>query len=45
LHRVVNGTAFIMGEVQDLGLIESIRSVALQTPGVVRVVPHITLEQ
>ena len=45
LHRVVNGTAFIMGEVRDLGLIESIRSVALQTPGVVRVVPHVTLEQ
>jgi len=45
LHRVVNGTAFIMGEVRDLGLIESIRSVALQTPDVLRVVPHITLEQ
>jgi osmotically-inducible protein OsmY len=45
LHRVVNGTAFVMGEVRDLGLIESIRSVALQTPGVVRFVPHITLEQ
>lgn len=45
LHRVVNGTAFIMGEVRDLGLIDSIRSVALQTPNVVRFVPHITLEQ
>jgi len=45
LHRVVNGTAFIMGEVRDVDLIESIRSVALQTPDVVRVVPHITLEQ
>jgi len=43
LHRVVEGTAFIMGEVQDANLIEAIRAVALQTPGVGRVVTHITL--
>ena len=44
LHRVVNGTAFVMGEVPNEGLIEAIRSVALQTPGVSRVVTHIVLE-
>lgn len=45
LHRVVNGTAFIMGEVQDEGLIEALRAAALGTPGVDRVVTHIVVER
>jgi osmotically-inducible protein OsmY len=45
LHRVVNGTAFIMGEVHGVGQIEAIRSIALQTPGIHQVVTHIRLEQ
>jgi osmotically-inducible protein OsmY len=44
LHRVVNGTAFIMGE-GGFGLTDSVRAVALQTDGVRQVVTHITLEQ
>lgn len=44
LHRVVNGTAFVMGEGQP-GLTDSVRAVALQTPGIRQVVTHITLEQ
>jgi osmotically-inducible protein OsmY len=44
LHRVVNGTAFVMGEVHSVGQIESVRSIALQTPGVHQVVTHIRLE-
>jgi osmotically-inducible protein OsmY len=44
LHRVVNGTAFIMGEAR-LGVTDSVRSVALQTPGVRQAVTHIALEQ
>ena len=43
-HRVVNGTAFIMGEAKNPGQIEIARQVALQTPGVQRVVTHIVLE-
>ena len=45
LHRVVNGTAFVMGEVREDDQIESVRSAALGTPGVRRVVTHIVLEQ
>ena len=45
LHRVVNGTAFIMGEVRQASLIETIRSAALQTSGVYRVVTHIVVMQ
>lgn len=43
-HRVVNGTAFIMGQAKDESQIETARQVALQTPGVVRVVTHILLQ-
>ena len=42
-HRVVNGTAFIMGEAKQESQIETARQVALQTPGVQRVVTHIVL--
>lgn len=45
LHRVVNRTAFIMGEVREDSQTETVRSVAEQTPGVERVVTHIALEQ
>jgi osmotically-inducible protein OsmY len=45
LHRVVNRTAFIMGEVREERQIDTVRSVAEQTPGVGRVVTHIVLEQ
>jgi osmotically-inducible protein OsmY len=44
LHRVVNGGAFIMGEARDYGEIESVRSIALQTPGIDRVVTHIVVQ-
>lgn len=44
-HRVVNGTAFIMGEAKDVNQIETARQVAMQTSGVQRVVTHIVLEQ
>jgi osmotically-inducible protein OsmY len=40
-HRVVNGTAYIMGEAHSEGEVETARGVALQTPGVTRVVTHI----
>jgi osmotically-inducible protein OsmY len=43
-HRVVNGTAFIMGEARNPGQVEIARQVALQTPGVQRVVTHIVVE-
>lgn len=43
-HRVVNGTAFIMGEARTPGQVEIARQVALQTPGVQRVVTHIVVE-
>src|SRR5262249_42659560 len=33
-HRVVNGTAFIMGEAKNPGQVEMARQVALQTPGI-----------
>ncbi len=45
LHRVVNGTAFIMGEVQADNQVQLIRDTALQTSGVSYVVTHITLER
>jgi osmotically-inducible protein OsmY len=44
-HRVVNGTAFIMGEATNAGQVETARQVALQTPGVERVVTHIVVAQ
>jgi osmotically-inducible protein OsmY len=44
-HRVVNGTAFIIGEADDPSLIETAREVARQTPGVQRVVTHIMVER
>jgi len=43
-HRVVNGTAFIMGEARSQSQVETARQVALQTPGVQRVVTHIVVE-
>jgi osmotically-inducible protein OsmY len=43
-HRVVNGTAFIMGEARSPSQVETARQVALQTPGVQRVVTHIVVE-
>lgn len=42
-HRVVNGTAFIMGQATTPGQVETARQVALQTPGVHDVVTHIVL--
>lgn len=45
LHRVVNGTAFVMGEVQTESQVRTIRTTALNTGGVANVVTHITLEQ
>jgi osmotically-inducible protein OsmY len=44
-HRVVNGTAFIMGEAKNPGQVETARQVALQTPGIERVVTHIVVDQ
>jgi osmotically-inducible protein OsmY len=44
LHRVVNGTAFVMGEVQEEGQVETVRSIVRQAPGIHRVVTHIVLE-
>jgi len=45
LHRVVNGTAFVMGEVQTESQVRTVRETALNTTGVSYVVTHITLEQ
>jgi osmotically-inducible protein OsmY len=42
-HRVVNGTAFIMGQATTPGQVETARQVALQTPGVHEVVTHIVV--
>lgn len=42
-HRVVNGTAFILGRAQEQGQIDAARAVALATPGVRRVVMHVDL--
>ena len=42
-HRVVNGTAFIIGQADSDALIEKARQVALQTPGITNVVTHILL--
>ena len=42
-HRVVNGTAFIMGQAQTEAQIDEARRAALQTPGINRVVTHILL--
>jgi osmotically-inducible protein OsmY len=42
-HRVVNGTAFIMGQAKTPGEVETARQVALQTPGVHDVVTHIVV--
>jgi osmotically-inducible protein OsmY len=42
-HRVVNGTAFIMGQAKAESQIEAARQVALQTPGISNVVTHILL--
>jgi len=44
-HRVVNGTAFIMGEAKNPGQVEMARQVALQTPGIQNVVTHIVVAQ
>lgn len=44
-HRVVNGVAFIMGQAKQESQIELARQVAMQTPGVNRVVTHISLQQ
>jgi osmotically-inducible protein OsmY len=43
-HRVVNGTAFIIGQAKEASQIEEARQVALQTPGVTRVVTHVLLQ-
>lgn len=45
LHRVVNGTAFIMGEVQTEEQVRVIRETAMNTTGISYVVTHIALEQ
>ena len=42
-HRVVNGTAFIMGEARSASQVETARQVALQTQGVQDVVTHIVV--
>ena len=42
-HRVVNGTAFIMGQAKQESQIQQARQVALQTPGINNVVTHILL--
>jgi osmotically-inducible protein OsmY len=42
-HRVVNGTAFIMGQARQESQIRSARQVAVQTPGISNVVTHILL--
>jgi len=42
-HRVVDGTAYIMGQATTPGQVEKARQVALQTPGVQRVVTHIVV--
>ena len=42
-HRVVNGVAFILGQAHREEQIERARQVAVQTPGVTRVVTHILL--
>jgi osmotically-inducible protein OsmY len=44
-HRVVNGTAFIIGQADDESRITQARQVALQTPGVTRVVTPVLLRQ
>jgi hypothetical protein len=44
LHRVVDGTAFIMGEAKSASQVETARRVALQTPSVERVLTHIAVE-
>jgi len=40
-HRVVNGTAFILGQAKTPEQVALARQVALQTPGIERVVTHI----
>lgn len=45
LHRVVNGSAFILGEANDESQVETARQTALGTPGVRRVVTHIVVTQ
>jgi len=42
-HRVVDGVAFILGQAHREEQIERARQVAVQTPGVTRVVTHILL--
>ena len=44
-HRVVNGVAFIIGQATDEPTIQRARDIASGTPGVIRVVTHITLRQ
>jgi osmotically-inducible protein OsmY len=44
-HRVVNGTAFIMGQATHPSQVETARQVALQTPGIQNVVTHIAVGQ
>ena len=43
-HRVVDGTAFIMGEAKSAIQVETARRVALQTPSVQRILTHIAVE-
>jgi osmotically-inducible protein OsmY len=43
VHRVVNGTAFIMGQAKQESQVQQARQVALQTPGITNVVTHILL--
>ena len=43
-HRVVNGTAFIIGQAKSASQVETARQVALQTSGVQQVVTHIVVE-
>ena len=43
-HRVVDGTAYIMGQARSESQVETARQVALQTPGVQQVVTHIMVQ-
>jgi osmotically-inducible protein OsmY len=43
-HRVVDGTAYILGQAKSESQVETARQVALQTSGVQRVVTHIVVE-
>jgi osmotically-inducible protein OsmY len=43
LHRVVAGTAYVMGQVGSPAQIDAVRAVARETPGIDGVVTHLTV--